>query len=134
MLTLKLSIYTFNDLKRCYGIVQFGGKEVGKFREKVGNMEIAEAKKHVENALNVKIRSFSLAQGKLLYGNQMLEMVYLRIETDDNDEYFFEVYDESMYASSNTDVMTLYRKVISMAKYFIGDIELPKSKLIGFTG
>jgi len=78
------------------------------------------------------VRSISLAHGKLLYENQFLEMVYLRLETDDNDEYFFEIYDESAYASSNTDAITLYGKIISIAKHFLGEVELPKTRLIGF--
>jgi len=60
-------------------------------------------------------------------------MVYLRLETDDNNEYFFEIYDESAYTSSNTDAVTLYSKVLNIAKYFLGKVELPKTKLIGFS-
>jgi len=79
------------------------------------------------------VRSISLARGKLLYEGQFLEMVYLRLETYDNNEYFFEIYDESAYTSSNTDAMTLYSKIINIAKYFLGEIELPKTRLIGFS-
>lgn len=79
------------------------------------------------------MRSISLARGKLLYEGQFLEMVYLRLETDDNNEYFFEIYDESVYTSSNTDAMTLYSKIINIAKYFLGEVELPKTRLIGFS-
>lgn len=79
------------------------------------------------------MRSISLARGKLLYEGQFLEMVYLRLETYDNNEYFFEIYDESAYTSSNTDAMTLYSKIINIAKYFLGEIELPKTRLIGFS-
>lgn len=83
--------------------------------------------------MNEKVRGISLAQGKLLYENQFLEMVYLRLETDDNNEYFFEIYDESAYTSSNTDAMTLYSKIISIVKHFLGEVELPRSRLIGFS-
>ena len=79
------------------------------------------------------MRSISLARGKLLYDGRFLEMVYLRLETDDNNEYFFEIYDESAYTSSNTDAMTLYSKIINIAKYFLDEVELPKTRLIGFS-
>jgi len=79
------------------------------------------------------VRSISLARGKLLYDGRFLEMVYLRLETDDNNEYFFEIYDESAYTSSNTDAMTLYSKIINIAKYFLDEVELPKTRLIGFS-
>ncbi len=79
------------------------------------------------------MRSISFAQGKLLYENQFLEMVYLRLETDENNEYVFEIYDESAYASSNTDALTFYNKTINIVKHFLGEVELPKTRLIGFS-
>lgn len=120
-------------MKRCYSIVQFSGREVGELRRKIGELEVGEARKHFEEALNEKIRSISLACGKLLYENQFLKMVYLRLETDNNNEYFFEIYDESAYTSSNTDAITFYSKIINVVKHFLGEVELPKTRLIGFS-
>lgn len=114
-------------------MVQFSGKEIGELRRKIGELNVKEAKKYFEEALNEKVRSISLARGKLFYEDQFLEMVYLRLETDDNNEYCFEIYDESAYTSSNTDAMTFYGKIVSIAKYFLGKIELPKNRLIGFS-
>ncbi len=60
-------------------------------------------------------------------------MAYLRIELYNNEQYMIEVYRESMLIISNTDIHSLYRKIIELAGHFIKDLKMPRSRLIGYT-
>lgn len=129
---MKLSLYSFEDLKRCYGIIQFEKQEEGLVLRRLGEMSVGALKKVLEDSLLSRVKGVSIATGRLYYENQELEMVYLRVDLDDNREYTLEVYKESAMVVSNTSSTDTLRDLVKFVKALVPEVRLPKTTLIGF--
>ncbi len=115
---LKISLYLFNDLSRCYGIVEFNSGEVGLLLDSLRKLGIYEARRIFEKIHGVKVKSISLSTGKMMYDNEVYDMVYTRVEYDDGSEVVFEVYRESMTVISNTSIADTYAIVQELLNFF----------------
>ena len=115
---VKISLYLFNDLSRCYGIVEFTGSEVGLLLKGLSELDIREAKEVFEKIHGVKVKSLSLSTGKMMYDNEVYDMVYARVEYDDGNEVVFEVYRDSMTVISNTSIADTYVIVQELLRFF----------------
>ena len=129
---MKLSVYGFNDLVGSFGILQFDENEIGKFHDVLLKTDIDGIRDIASKVFREHIRSISFAQGKLNYRDRVIDMVYLRLEVEDNRMYILEVYHESVFVYANTDAKQLYVDIIAFVKEFLKDIKLPRSLFIGF--
>lgn len=129
---MKLSVYGFNDLVGSFGILQFDEDEVGRLYDVLLKVGINGIRNIGCKVFRDNIRSISFAEGRLIYRGREIEMIYLRLEVEDNRMYIFEVYRESIFIYANTDAKQLYVDVIAFIREFLKDIKLPRSLIIGF--
>ena len=129
---MKLSLYSFEDLERCYGILQFEKQEEGLLLEKLSNLDVSALKSILEKCLLAKVKGISIAKGKLYYEEQELDMVYLRVDLDDNREYSMEVYRESAMVISNSSSNDTLSDLTSLVKALVPGIRFPRTTLLGF--
>ena len=130
--SLRLSIYTFNDLTNSYVIIQFEGKEINELLNKLLKGNVDELKNEVEGILNCKVKSLSLASGEMIYEGTKLPMAYLRIELDNSEQYSLEVYSESATVITNMNLSETYSRVIKLMRAFIPGVRIPKSRVLAF--
>lgn len=130
VLELKLSIYTFNDLTYSVAIIQFDGDEGARLFKKLHALSNNDLIDSIKGSWGSDIKSLSMAKGTLVYEGRPLDMFYLRVELHDGSMYIFEIYRDSMMVISNTDLLDLKDRIISMVKGLIGRIKLPKGKML----
>ncbi len=129
---VKISVYSFTDLSRSYSIVQFEGDEIGRVLEKIIDMDTSLLKQLIEHAWGDSIRGLSIARGKLYYRDQELDMVYLRIELEENKQYIMEIYRESAMVISNTKTLEALSDIKKFMKTIEPGILDRKTMFIGF--
>ncbi len=129
---MKLSTYGFKDLARTYSVIQFEDQEIGVIVEKLKNTPINDLKEIISKTLGTKVRELSVATGKLLYEDQLLDMAYLRVNTIDNEEYILEIYRESGTAITNMTTPEAHKKIIILLKGLYPKIKMPRTRIIGF--
>ncbi len=128
---MKVSVYHFTDLRRSFAIVQFEGEEIGKFLRVLSNIGVEELDKILREKLGLDIVALSLARGKHVYRGTELEMIYLRIETEES-RYRIEVYEESMEVVGDEDALNTLGFVNNLVQLFVPNIVIRRRSLIGF--
>ncbi len=114
---MRLSVYHFKDIPRSYAVLQFEEGEVGKVLNEIKRIgDPSVIKSIASEALSCELRGVSLAVGKLLYRGKPLEMVYVRLELEDDREYVFEIYEESAMIHSNTNAMEALNDIKKLMK------------------
>lgn len=132
VLGMKLSTYGFKNLERTYSVIQFEDHEIGAVVDTLKNTDIGKLKSVLSKAIGKELRELCIAVGKLLYEEQVLETVYVRIHTVDNDELVLEIYRESGTAISNMPVPEAHKKIIDLLKEIYPSLKIPRTKIIGF--
>ncbi len=84
----------------------------------LSELDIREARKVFEKIHGVRVKSLSLSTGKMMYDNEVYDMVYARVEYDDGNEVVFEVYRDSMTVISNTSIADTYIIVQELLRFF----------------
>ncbi len=130
---MRLSIYSFNDLIGSYGIIQFEEGEIGSIYKRVLETSIDGLKNLIESVFKEEVRGISRASGKLVYRSREVDMVYVRIELDDNREYSLEIYRESTMVRSNTSLKETLRDIVMLFKTMEPSLKLRRSLTIAFT-
>lgn len=126
---MRLSVYGQDGFT--VGIIQFVGGEEAAVINRLKSMEPGTLKKLVSKALGSEVKSLALAFGKLVHGDQHLDMAYLRVSTADNSEYLLEIYEESGTAITNTSVPEAYENIAKILREISPLIKTPKPRLIG---
>ena len=120
---------------RSYAIVQFEGNEIGILNKTLSNYDVTKLKSIIEEVLHVKVKSISLAKGRILYEDDLMPLTYLRIELDNNDQYTFEIYEESAYIVTNTNVKTSYEVLTKLIMRIAPGVKIRRrSSLISILG
>jgi len=125
-------VYGFNDLVGSFGVLQFEDDEIGRFYEILLETGIDGVRNICRKVFGEDIRSISFAQGKLVYRDRVIEMIYLRFEVEDNRMYIFEIYRESALVYANTNAKQLYVDTIAFIKEFLENTRSPRTLIIGF--
>ncbi len=133
---MKLSVYHFTDIPRSYAILQFEEGEEGrvlhalKSRSEEGMRKLID---FISNVLGSEVRGVSIAFGTLNYRGHDLDMVYLRIELEDDREYVLEVYRDSAMINSNTDALEALEDIKKLMRALCPNLREPrKPTLVGF--
>ncbi|OYT61846.1 MAG: hypothetical protein B6U69_02790 [Thermofilum sp. ex4484_15] len=101
---MKLSVYEFKDLARTYVIIEHDNPKLLEFFSK---LSLQSAKKIVSSLLS-EVTSVKLSKGKMLYGDEELDFVYLSIETMGEGDYKLEVYPRSATLEASSDPSKAY--------------------------
>jgi len=133
---LKLSVYHFTDILRSYAVLQFEEGEEGKVldalksRGKEGTRGLID---FISNVLGSEVRGVSIAFGTLNYRGHDLDMVYLRVELEDDREYVLEVYRDSAMINSNTGALEALEDIKKLMRALCPDLREPRRPtLVGF--
>jgi len=127
---VKLSIYEFRDLTRSYGIVELTDRE---YEELLKSLD-GDVSKLIDKfkAFLGNIKCLKESKGVMMYEEKLYDMIYIMAETEDGDQYVFEIYPNSMAIASNTAAQQLFKIVYMFVEVFIGNVvEKPKSMLVG---
>ena len=84
----------------------------------------------LKEKLRLNIVALSLARGKHVYRGTELEMIYLRIETEES-RYRIEVYEESMEVVGDEDALNTLEFVNNFVRLFVPNVIIHRHGLIG---
>ncbi|OYT51579.1 MAG: hypothetical protein B6U73_01785 [Desulfurococcales archaeon ex4484_204] len=128
---MRLSIYSFNDLSRSYGIIQFEGSESGGLLNALRSLGLRGVRKVVSEVLGCNVKSLSLAFGDMFYEDRRYVMAYLKVELNDGETYLIEVYEDSASVISTEDALATRNVLINLISRLVPGVKLPKSFIVG---
>lgn len=111
---MKLSVYEFKDLYRTYVIIEHDNPKVLEFFSKLD----LQSARRIALSLIGKVTSVKLSKGKMMYGDEEMDFVYLSVETMGEGDYKLEVYPRSATLETNSGPEKAYkvaRKLMEVA-------------------